>query len=63
MKVQKFVSEPSCDHKGYVIARFNETRGQYEALHMTPGQQELITRLVRELNLEYEEDCKIFIKE
>ena len=56
--MQKFVSEPSSDLKGYVIARFNERTHQYEVLHMTPSQQELVEKLAKELNLVYKKETE-----
>lgn len=56
--MQKFVSEPSADLRGYVIARYNEVKNCYEPLPMTPGQQELIEKLARELNLGYKKECE-----
>ena len=58
MKSQKFVSEPSANLKGYVIARYNEVTEKYEPLSMTLGQQELVEKLAKELSLEYEENFK-----
>lgn len=60
MKPPKFISKQTSDMKGYIVARFNEITGQYETIRMTPGQQELIARLVCELNLEYNEECDNF---
>lgn len=55
--MQKFICEPSSDCTGYVIARYNEIRKEYESLRMRPLPKDIIDEIVKEINLIYKEDC------
>lgn len=55
--MQKFICEPSFDCTGYVIARYNEIRKEYEPIRMTPLLKDIIDEIVKEINRIYNEDC------